>query len=370
MILKILLIFSLLSEVLSCPANQTVNSICKCENSFNGINLDCGSTVGSETQDPRHTLQILRENQAQLGLIQQLSFQNGTLTNLFDGMFEGLFVKKLDLSNNEIENVSAEAFRGLENIMQILILRNNSLKKLPRSSLVNMVSLTQLDLSDNLIKDIMDDSDVMPNLPKMTDLNLANNKICNFHKDIFENLKNSLQTLNLGGNCFAKVPASSIRGFKQLLALHLHRNNIRQLEPLQFMNLPYLNLINLAQNQISDIHRQSFLNVPNLRFMYLSENNITSLESNQFQTFDNLELLDLTKNRIRSIPTLTFANMPRLAQLYLGDNDISAIEPGAFTNSSLVILLLSNNQLTSLSADMFNGLTYLQQFSLKNNKVR
>lgn len=346
---------------LSCPVNRSVTVLCKCENSFNGILLDCTSDL--------KTLQVLRDNKVQLGLIQQLVLQNGTLGSLTDRMFDGLFVKKLDLTNNEVENVSSRAFAGLENVLQILILRNNRLKSVPISSLADLNSLTQLDISENHIGDIVRDEDVLPNLPKLTDFNLSSNKICNLHKDVFENVKNSLQTLNLGDNCFSKIPAASIRGFKQLLALHFHKNRIRQLEPLQFMNLPFLNLINLADNHIVDIHRQSFLNVPNLRFMYLSENNISSLEANEFRTFENLELLDLTKNRIKVLPTNAFADMPKLSQLYLGDNEISTIEPGAFTNSSLIILLLSNNQLITLSSEMFNGLSYLQQFSLKNNKV-
>lgn len=70
---------------------------------------------------------------------------------------------------------------------------------------------------------------------------------------------------------------TAIRGFKQLMALHLHNNNINSLGALSFMNLPLINLLNLASNQISTIHKQTFLNVPNLRYLYLTRNRITDV---------------------------------------------------------------------------------------------
>ena len=104
--------------------------------------------------------------------------------------------------------------------------------------------------------------------------------------------------------------------------------------------------------------------------IYLSDNNITDLVAGQFRHFEALEMLDLTRNKIKRIPKMAFSNMSRLMQLYLGENEISVIEEDAFANSSIVLLLLPYNRLTELTANMFNSMGYLQQFSLKYNQVR
>lgn len=82
----------------------------------------------------------------------------------------------------------------------------------------NLLSLVQLDLSGNQIGDLVaDDDPKLINLPRLTDLSLARNKICKVRKDVFSDVKDSLQTLNLGGNCFNEVPAAAIRGFRLVM---------------------------------------------------------------------------------------------------------------------------------------------------------
>uniref|UniRef100_A0A915KCS3 Uncharacterized protein n=1 Tax=Romanomermis culicivorax TaxID=13658 RepID=A0A915KCS3_ROMCU len=237
-----------------CPTNRTLNNLCKCEDSFSGVILICDGA--GKNFDPLQIFKILSDNKLQLGIIQQLSVQNTSLKILPGRLFDGLYVKKLDLSNNLLENVSSTAFDGLENVLQILILANNSLSDVPFEALSknNLQSLIQLDLSGNKIRDLDSDDQEFTGLPRLTDLNLSNNKICKMKRDLFTNVKDTLLTLNLGNNCLDEVPASALRGFRQLLALHVHNNLIEELGPLQFMNMPTLNLINLAKNRIKSIH--------------------------------------------------------------------------------------------------------------------
>uniref|UniRef100_A0A5S6QG24 LRRNT domain-containing protein n=1 Tax=Trichuris muris TaxID=70415 RepID=A0A5S6QG24_TRIMR len=359
---SIALLLSTQNSIAYCPENNRLKAMCTCESTGHNTILDCSDCTGQQT------IEVLKENRAKLGLLMELRLRNCTLTELKENQFDGLFVKKLDLTDNLIETVDIKAFEGLKNVLQTLLLGGNRLKELPNKALNNMEELQHLDLSSNEIGDI-DENEQLINLPKLTDLNLVDNRICSIHKDTFDMVKPTLQTLNLGKNCLAEVPAAAIRGFKHLLALHLQRNNISAIRALQFINLPMLSLLNLANNQIEIIQRQSFVNVPMIRFLYLGDNNYTSLESHTFSTLESLELLDLTNNQITKVPTDAFSGMPKLAQLYLGQNRITQIEPNAFNNSSLVILMLPMNDLSRLEPDMFNGLTYLQQCSLKSNKI-
>ncbi|VDK82483.1 unnamed protein product [Onchocerca ochengi] len=356
-----ILFISTLQVSLACP--EIVTSICHCDDSQNGIILKCSHTDGSQV------VRMLRANQINLGLVQQLEMQDSGLKDIPAGFFSGLFIKRLDLSYNSITNIDENSFLGMNNVLQELILHHNNLTQLPSKALTPLSALLRLDLSNNSIGDI-EAEHAFPPLSKLYDVSLANNRICQIHKNAFDDVKYSIQTINLGRNCLKEVPASAIRGFKQLMALHLHNNNISSLGALSFMNLPLINLLNLASNQISTIHKQTFLNVPNLRYLYLTRNRITDILPHQFNSFEQLEMLDLTGNYLIELRENSFSNLKNLRQLYLGENRITSIKPDSFANSSVVILILNSNRLAELQEGMFNGLTKLQQLALKDNQIR
>ncbi|TMS36046.1 hypothetical protein L596_003312 [Steinernema carpocapsae] len=344
----------------SCPA--IVQSVCACQDlPASGVSLNCSNSDGFQT------LRVLLDTQTQLGLIQQLVLQNCNLRELPDGLFKGLYVKRLDLSNNQIGAIGENAFDGLQGVLAELNLNKNQLFELPSNALRNLNGLVRLDLSNNSITEL-NGQNILPSLPKLFDVNFGNNQIQILHKSAFENVKNSVQTINLGNNKLRSVPASAIRGFKQLKALHMHNNAIEEVEALAFMNLPVLDLLNLATNRITNLHRQAFLNVPNLRFLYLTENRIDTILTQQFGAFEQLEMIDLTGNRLTELSSNTFSNHAQLRQLYLGKNKISKIREGAFSNSSIVILLLDGNEISEITPTMFE-LPNLQQLSLNGNKV-
>ncbi|CAG9533483.1 unnamed protein product [Cercopithifilaria johnstoni] len=346
---------------LACP--EIITSICGCEDSQNGIILKCSQSNGSQV------VYMLRANQINLGLIQQLEMKHSGLKHIPAGFFSALFIKKLDLSYNSITDIDENSFLGMNNVLQELILHHNNLTQLPSKALTPLSALLRLDLSNNSIGDI-EAEHAFPKLSKLYDVSLANNRICQIHTNAFDNIKNSVQTINLGRNCLKEVPAQAIRGFKQLMALHLHNNNINSLGALSFLNLPLINLLNLASNQISTIHKQTFLNVPNLRYMYLTRNRITDIIPYQFSSFEQLEMLDLTGNYLTELRENSFSNLKNLRQLYLGENRITSIKPGSFANNSVVILILNSNRLVELQEGMFDGLTKLQQLALKDNQIR
>ncbi|CAI4233192.1 unnamed protein product [Auanema sp. JU1783] len=345
----------------SCP--EVIQQFCKCEENNNGVRLDCSNSNGNGI------VQLLRENQVRLGLIQSLTLKNAELTSIPKNFFEGLFIKQLDLSHNDIKTVDNEAFGGMSNVLTDISLSNNKLTKIPTAAISFQRSLFRLDLSNNTIGDLRSD-DIFPSLPKLFDINLSGNKICKIQGAVFEKLKNVLQTLNLGRNCLSAVPSQAIRGQTQLQSLHLHFNNISSLEALSFLNLPVLQLLNLANNAINDINTQAFINVPNLRYLYLTNNRIGKLISHQFNSFEKLEFLDLTNNLLEKVPSGAFSDHTYLRQVYLGNNSITELEKDAFLNSSIVILVISNNKISELPEDVITGLPSLQQLSFKNNEIR
>lgn len=80
-------------------------------------------------------------------------------------------------------------------------------------------------------------------------------------------------------------------------------------------------------------------------------------------------MLDLTNNEIGAIPANSLSGLKQLRQLYLAHNKISNISSNAFTNSSIVVLVLSSNELKTLTAGIISGLPNLQQVSFRDNQV-
>uniref|UniRef100_A0A0K0EP04 LRRCT domain-containing protein n=1 Tax=Strongyloides stercoralis TaxID=6248 RepID=A0A0K0EP04_STRER len=344
-----------------CP--DILENVCQCVDTPIGLELNCSDNDGNLV------VELLKTNKRNLGLIKKLILRNGRLTHISNNFFENLYIKELDLSNNEIVNIEKNAFKNMTSLLEELLLDNNKLQFIPSVALTPLGnSLKKLSISNNSIPKI-EEGDILPLLVKLIDLNLSNNNIHNIHKSFFDNVKETIQTINFGYNSFKSIPASAIRGFKQLVSLHFHKNQITQLESLSFMNLPTMNLLNLASNQIKTIHKQTFLNVPALRYLYLSNNYIEQIHPYLFSSFTELEMIDLSSNKISRLTKNSFSHLQNLHQLYLGENEIIDIENGSFTNSSLIILILESNKLTDIKSDMFEGATKLQQLSLKNNKI-
>nr|CAD2180235.1 unnamed protein product [Meloidogyne enterolobii] len=372
-------LISLINLSNCCP--DQVQQFCSCVDQFDGVLLNCTAPSSSNQSTSGETwakslMQTLKSNQAHLGLLKLLVIhgsneatrESSLIPILSDNLFQGLYIKRVELVGCGISVIQKGAFRGLESVLQEILITGNRIQEISFNAFHQMNALIKLDLSDNYIEELKSE---LPRISKLNDINLSHNKITAIHKSFFDNVKHSLQTINLGHNLLEEVPASSLRGFRMLMALHLHNNNLKNLPQLSFMNLPVLSLLNLAANQIRSIHRQAFLNVPQLRFLYLSANQLSEVQPFQFSSFERLEMLDLSNNKLEDLPNDTFAGLPILKQLYLGENLIEHLQPEAFSsNSSIAVLILEQNRISELQKDVFRNLHQLQQLSLKANKIR
>uniref|UniRef100_A0A183C8D3 Leucine-rich repeat-containing protein let-4 n=1 Tax=Globodera pallida TaxID=36090 RepID=A0A183C8D3_GLOPA len=309
----LLILFALIRHKNACPFQ--VRAFCACIDHVDGVQLNCTAPGRAATNSSGQVGKIGPQQNGG-GVIQLMQVLRSSQAHL------GLLKVRLDLSNNSINELKAEHS--------------------------------------------------LPRMPKLTDIDLSHNRISAVHKTFFDGVKGTLQTINIGHNIIDEVPASAIRGFRMLMALHLHNNLLHGTLPaLSFMNLPVLSLLNLAGNQISAMHRQAFLNVPMLRYLYLSANRLTQIQPFQLSSFERLEMLDLSNNWVEVIENDSFAGLPSLRQLYLGENHIKSIESFAFSqNASIAVLILEQNWLLEVTKDAFRSLRQLQQLSLKSNKIR
>ena len=86
----------------------------------------------------------------------------------------------------------------------------------------------------------------------------------------------------------------------------------------------------------------------------------------------NWKLLLLTNNQLTEIPDDVFDGLTALGQLYLDGNGLTTLKDSSdnviFADSiKLTELFLDNNQLSSLPDDVFDGLTKLNWLTLHKN---
>jgi Leucine-rich repeat (LRR) protein len=121
-----------------------------------------------------------------------------------------------------------------------------------------------------------------------------------FRKALNE-IKGSLELLDLGFNCLESVPASNLRSAVFLKHLDLSNNRISALKDLEFMNLPELKEVRLSDNRISQLSSRAFVNVPSLTHLYLRGNELTVVDPNVLQSFKHLIVIDLALNRLPKV---------------------------------------------------------------------
>lgn len=100
-------------------------------------------------------MNVLKTSQSQLGLMQLLVIHDFRIPLIEKNFFEGLYIKRLEITHCQIEAVEKGAFNGLETIIQELSLARNRLKQFPAQALADLGgTLTKLDLSHNEIDDL------------------------------------------------------------------------------------------------------------------------------------------------------------------------------------------------------------------------
>ena len=118
-----------------------------------------------------------------------------------------------------------------------------------------------------------------------------------FNIDLNGNEKKlSLRNRNLGDNGL-KLISKII--FKNLKEIDVSGNNIKNIEPLNEMNLPHLEYLNMSDNQIANIKPIAELNAKNLKEISLQNNNILDIGPFLKSDFPALERLRIENKNNR-----------------------------------------------------------------------
>ena len=227
-----------------------------------------------------------------------------------------LRILKASANNMEIKT-RVPLFRNAASLKN-LDLHYNAMPVLYREIFKGLSGLSFLDISVMSIKQI--EHDAFKDLVRLTELLISRNKIISLPQRLFKPLRNLL-TLDFS-NC-------RLKDFPDLTGLP---RSVRS--------------VSFRQNHIKNISKITNMGITSFTFLLLGHNNIRELPARIFQTIAAAEI-DLSNNKLQKIESRSFT---------------------ACQNYSMSIIL-SSNQLTSISADAFSGLTYLSSLFLFGNNI-
>jgi len=232
---------------------------------------------------------------AGLHSLDQLDLRHNSLERLGAEVFTGLVgLKRLDLSHNKVSEIHPDAFLHLRDLVH-LNLGKNSLSTIVPTWLSPLLTLKTLDLSQNLILRLEIASE------SLTEIDLSDNMLSSLPTGSI-NIP-TLTSLNLAYNKLVEPPSAAIP-LPHLRSLALSGNMIRRLGPSAFAHLPSLvelqlsalpRLETLAPLSLRDLHNLSSLELASCR-------RLKPLPVDLFATTPNLQVLDFSHLGWTSLP--------------------------------------------------------------------
>lgn len=239
-----------------------------------------------------------------------------------------------------------------------LTLSWNHIKSLNKTDMVNASSLEILDLGNNFILWI--ENDTFVGMPDLQWLDLRGNALASISEKTLPST--TLRYLDVSEN--NDLDWSTVfQPFENLVKLSIARN--AELAPvvlgsgprLQALDVSYTNLtvvpvtpapllgsLIMSGNAIRAVNSGDLDGYPLLRFLNISDNLVGTVEDDAFGRLDLLTVLDLNGNLLETVPKSL---------------------PG-----SLETLILENNKIQNLEAEDFEGCKRLKTLNVRRNNIR
>ena len=92
---------------------------------------------------------------------------------------------------------------------------------------------------------------------------------------------------------------------RNLEALNLNSNHIKEISDKAFQNVPKLITLNLNQNKITGISPSGFDGIGNLQNLTMSTNKLSSIEMSSLEPLKNLVKFHLDSNKLKELPVVS-----------------------------------------------------------------
>ncbi|XP_036005814.1 immunoglobulin superfamily member 10 [Fundulus heteroclitus] len=165
----------------------------------------------------------------------------------------------------------------------------------------------------------------------------------------------AVEKINLGYNGISFLTDRHFLKLEKLQLLMLHSNAIHRIEDRAFRELRSLQVLKMSHNKIKEINKDTFKGLYSLLRLYIDHNQIEFINPEAFYGLTNLQLVQLEHNQLQQLHADTFTTL-RHSQV--------------FKVSSLRTINLSDNLLSTLPADIFQGCSQLENIFLHGNPWR
>ncbi|XP_036331437.1 insulin-like growth factor-binding protein complex acid labile subunit isoform X2 [Rhagoletis pomonella] len=357
--ISLLFYFTSLTTAVNCPHS------CKCSWVLDSLGVDCSRKGLTEYPDfadlPIDHLDLSGNNfvdfPTHLATVESLVY--------------------LDLSNNKIAQLNAEALVGFT-ALRVLLLANNSfnswLNLNPSEAFRNAISLKHLSLSGNNLETFTGfKSELVLISESLVELELENCGITTVGGDHLINGLPTLDRLSLSGNALAtlnNIPSNTLRTLElsNCSLLHIPQTFIESLPNLEVLNVSWnfalefkdailsVSLLELDASfcNLDTINLSGF---PSLTHARLRGNMLRTLDQYTFANNTLLETVDLARNSLRNIQPSAFAKLKHLATIDLSLNEIARLDTNLFrSNDVLVSINLSRNVIEKFTKLVSNSL--------------
>lgn len=271
----------------------------------------------------------------------------------------------LDLSENQLTELSRNAFTALPELKYLNLSHNAHLITLPSNIFHKLTSLKVIDLSYTGLKTLP--ADLLSKSTSIQSIYCSNNGITEISDGVFSNLLN-LTTVDLSYNSINNIRPSAFVNVMNIRKLILKGNQLNSFKGEFFNTGTSLEFLDISDNQLSYLFPSSFRIHPRLKEIRAANNKFNFFPAELIATLQFLNFVDLSGNELKTVDELDFARLPRLRTLLLANNNLEYVSEMAFHNSTqLQVLDLSYNKLDRLGERTFEGLVRLELLNLEGN---
>ncbi|GFV56483.1 chaoptin [Trichonephila clavipes] len=253
---------------------------------------------------------------------QILMLDHNNISHISESSFKSMQnLRILDLSYNNIDRLPERVF--VDTQIERLNLSRNNLLTVPVISLEHIkVTIRHLDLSLNQIENISFDSFSILN--KLQALNLSSNYISFLNEQSFHGL-NYLVELDLSNNPLHKLLNES--PLSSLIALRsLYLSNASLISVSTFP-LSHLNYLNLRDNYLYNVSQLAFEKSRNVRHLDLAGNLIQDVPIHLWEKTRRLVSLGISRNPIEVLGINSFSGLDKLQQLDISSLLLKRLNP-------------------------------------------
>lgn len=282
----------------------------------------------------------------------------------------------LNLAHNSLSKIDEFLFYDFKKL-QILDLGYNQIDVIHEKALTNLLNLKTLNLAYNKLRSLDKGFFTSGVDGKLSELSLENNVISSISAEFFQGMT-SLTDLNLSGNLLIELP-NGLGYLKALKSLDVGKNNIHFVDGNKFDGLTGLLGLRLIDNYISNLTSACFRHLPSLWALNLASNRLKFIDRSTFQFNSYIHVIRFDNNQIEDISNI-FQSVKSLVWLNISDNKIKEFDynyipsglewldmhKNAITELSDYEMQKSNLRISYLDASM-NELTYLNDLSVPDN---